>query len=135
MTIASQQFRLTAYAGFGAANNDMTLLDYQEAVASTANGKVVKNLTLNTSTTDTAFTFTTELDTAILIIIRDVTPNAPLGVSYQIVTGAATQFKLAPGGVAIMRQFAGTAPPTLYFSNSDPSNKAYIEVCMIGTKT
>lgn len=133
MTISSQQYRVNMYVGYGPSNADRTLVDSQKPVTAVANAVANKIITVTAPATDQAVTFP-ELDTALVITLRDVTPNATLGVSYQVVSGAATKLKLASGGCTVLDQLAGTAPPTIYLSNSDSVNKAYIEITMIGTK-
>jgi hypothetical protein len=107
------------------------LLDYTESTATTGFQAFVVPLELSASATDQSVNLASYVDTATFIAVRD---RNNTGVLVGRTTGTSARLQVAANGFIIFKNGAAT-PPTLYFDNVSTTDKAFIEIVVLGSSS
>lgn len=111
--------------------SERILLDYTESTSTTGFQAVVIPVELAASATDTSVNLASYVDTANFIAIKD---RNNTGVLVGRTTGTSARFNITGNGFLLLKNGAGT-PPTLYFDNVSSTEKAFIEVIVMGSSS
>lgn len=127
-TPTAQQLKARAYMAYGdTAGDERILLDYTEASTTTGFQNIVIPKELAASATDTTVDLSTFVDTATFIAVRD---RNNTGVKVGL--ASAGKMTIAANGFIMFKNGVAT-PPTLYLDNVSASDKAFIEILILGT--
>lgn len=128
-TPSTEKLNVSAYASFGSTQGlERILLNYTEASTTTGFQAVVIPLELAISATDQSVNLASYVDTATFIGIRD---RNNTGVLVGRTTGTSARLQVAANGFLLYKN-GNSTPPTLYFDNVSGSDKAFIEIIVLG---
>lgn len=129
-TPTAQQLKAKAYMAYGdTAGAERILLDYTEASTTTGFQNIIIPKELAISATDQTVDLSAHVDTATFIAVRD---RNNTGVKVGL--ASANKMTVAANGFLMFKNGA-TTPPTLYLDNVSASDKAFIEIAVLGTST
>lgn len=111
--------------------SERILLDYTESTATTGFQAVVIPVELAASATDTSVNLANYVDTATFIAVKD---RNNTGVLVGRTSGTSARFTLAGNGFILFKNGAAT-PPTLYLDNVSSSEKAFVEIIVMGSSS
>lgn len=128
-TPTTERLRASVFAGFGDTDDAVeTLLNYTEASTTVGNrkSKISRELATSASTT---VDLSGEADTINFIMVQDKN-NTGIQVG---VGGSTDKLHVAANGFLIFKNAA--SPMTLYLTNPSSSDKAFVEISILGTST
>lgn len=111
--------------------SERILLDFTESTSTTGFQSVVIPVELAASATDTSLNLASYVDTATYIAVKD---RNNTGVLVGRTTGTSARFNITGNGFILLKNGAST-PPTLYFDNVSTTEKAFIEVIVMGSSS
>lgn len=123
-TPTASELKAQVYLAFG---DERVCLDYTEASTTTGFQGQVIGKELAASAADQQVNLASYVDTATLIGVRD---RNNTGVKVGI--GATNKFTLAANGFIAFKNGDAT-PPTLYLDNVSATDKAFVEITILGT--
>ena len=129
-TPTTERLRASMYAAFGDTDNAVKIaLNYTEANTTVGNRQSKISRELAASEADTQLALSGEADTINFIIIEDKN-NTGIQVGFG---GSDNKIHIAPNGAFMFKNAA--SPMTLYLTNPSSSEKAFIEISILGTST
>lgn len=131
-TPTAERLKCRAALSYGSTiGSERVLLDFTESTSTTGFQAVVIPIELAASATDSSLNLASYVDTATYIAVKD---RNNTGVLVGRTSGTSARLQVAGNGFILFKNGAST-PPTLYFDNVSTTDKAFIEVIVMGTSS
>lgn len=129
-TPSAERLKCRAALSYGSTlGSERTLLDYTESVDTTGFQATVIPLEIAASGVDQSVNLASYVDTATFIAVRD---RNNTGVLVGRTTGTTARLQVAANGFLMFKN-GNSTPPTLYFDNVSTTEKAFIEIIVMGS--